>query len=123
MRKLVLSYNVGTQSISDAATFIRPANLRGLAADQTLVLVNGKRRHRAAVNSWLGNRVPKGVRGPDISVIPAIALKRVEVLCDTASAQYGSDAIAGVINFVLKDRPQGGNLGSKYPESSPILRV
>ena len=108
MRKLVPSYNVGTQPISDAATFIRPANLRGLAADQTLVLVNGKRRHRAAVISWLGNGVSEGAQGPDISVIPAIALKRVEVLRDTASAQYGSDAIAGVINFVLKDRPQGG---------------
>ena len=64
MRKLVPSYNVGTQPISDAATFIRPANLRGLASDQTLVLVNGKRRHRAAVISWLGNGVSEGAQGP-----------------------------------------------------------
>ena len=68
MRKLVPSYNVGTQPISDAATFIRPANLRGLAADQTLVLVNGKRRHRAAVISWLGFQ--KGRRGPTSASSP-----------------------------------------------------
>ncbi len=108
MRTLVPSYNVNTQPISDAATFIRPANLRGLAPDQTLVFVNGKRRHRAAVITWLGHGLSDGAQGPDIGVIPAIALKRVEVLRDTASAQYGSDAIAGVMNFVLKDRPDGG---------------
>ena len=110
LRKLLPSYNVATQPISDAATFIRPTSLRGLASDQTQVLVNGKRRHRAAIISWLGNGIAEGSQGPDISVIPAIALKRVEVLRDTASAQYGSDAIAGVINFVLKDRPQGGTV-------------
>lgn len=114
MRTLVPSYNVNTQPISDAATFIRPANLRGLAPDQTLVFVNGKRRHRAAVISWLGNGVSEGAQGPDIGVIPAIALKRVEVLRDTASAQYGSDAIAGVINFVLKDRPSGGTVETQW---------
>ena len=114
MRTLVPSYNVGTQPISDAATFIRPANLRGLGPDQTLVFVNGKRRHRAAVISWLGNGLSEGAQGPDISVIPAIALKRVEVLRDTASAQYGSDAIAGVMNFVLKDRPDGGTVETQW---------
>ena len=114
MRTLVPSYNVATQPISDAATFIRPANLRGLGPDQTLVFVNGKRRHRAAVISWLGNGLSEGAQGPDISVIPAIALKRVEVLRDTASAQYGSDAIAGVMNFVLKDRPDGGIVETQW---------
>ena len=114
MRTLVPSYNVSTQPISDAATFIRPANLRGLASDQTLIFVNGKRRHRAAVITWLGNGVSEGAQGPDISVIPAIALKRVEVLRDTASAQYGSDAIAGVINYVLKDRPDGGAVETQW---------
>ena len=117
LRKLVPSYNVNTQPISDAATFIRPANLRGLAADQTLVLVNGKRRHRAAVISWLGNGVSEGAHGPDISVIPAIALERIEILRDTASAQYGSDAIAGVMNFVLKDRPEGGTLEAQWGQT------
>ena len=114
MRTLVPSYNIATQPISDAATFIRPANLRGLGPDQTLVFVNGKRRHRAAVISWLGNGLSEGAQGPDISVIPAIALKRVEVLRDTASAQYGSDAIAGVMNFVLKDRPEGGMVETQW---------
>ncbi len=118
LRNLVPSYNVGTQPISDAATFVRPANLRGLAPDQTLVFVNGKRRHRAAVISWLGNGVSEGSQGPDISVIPAIALKRVEVLRDAASAQYGSDAIAGVLNFVLKDRPDGGIIETQWGQTS-----
>ena len=114
MRTLVPSYNVNTQPISDSATFVRPANLRGLAPDQTLVFVNGKRRHRAAVITWLGNGVSEGAQGPDISVIPAVALERVEVLRDTASAQYGSDAIAGVINFVLKSRPDGGIVETQW---------
>ena len=114
MRTLVPSYNVNAQPISDAATFIRPANLRGLGPDQTLIFVNGKRRHRASVIAWLGNGISEGTQGPDISVIPAIALKRVEVLRDTASAQYGSDAIAGVINFVLKDRPDGGAVETQW---------
>jgi iron complex outermembrane receptor protein len=116
-RNLVPSYNVNTQPISDEATLIRPANLRGLAPDQTLVFVNGKRRHRAAVITYLGNGVSEGAQGPDISVIPALALQRVEVLRDTASAQYGSDAIAGVINFVLKDRPDGGEVEAQWGQT------
>ena len=95
--------------VGDAARIIRPANLRGLAPDHTLVLVNGKRRHRGAVITWIGNGVSDGAQGPDISTIPAIALRRVEVLRDGASAQYGSDAIAGVLNFLLKDAPSGGS--------------
>ena len=107
LRNVVPSYNVNTQPISDAGTVVRPPNLRGLAPDHALVLVNGKRRHRAAVIHWLGNGVADGAQGPDLAVIPAIALKRVEVLRDGASAQYGSDAIAGVMNFQLKDAYQG----------------
>ncbi len=107
LRNVVPSYNVNTQPISDAGTVVRPPNLRGLAPDHALVLVNGKRRHRAAVIHWLGNGVADGAQGPDLAVIPAIALKRVEVLRDGASAQYGSDAIAGVMNFQLKDTNQG----------------
>ncbi|MEM7583735.1 MAG: TonB-dependent receptor [Acidobacteriota bacterium] len=109
LRTLAPSYNVNTQPISDAATVVRPANLRNLAPDHTLVLVNGKRRHRAAVIYWLGNGVADGAQGPDISAIPAIALRQVEVLRDGASAQYGSDAIAGVMNFLLKDASSGGS--------------
>ena len=118
IRHVVPSYNVNAQPISDAATVIRPANLRGLAPDQTLVLVNGKRRHRAAVISWLGNGVSDGAQGPDISVIPAIALKQLEILRDGASAQYGSDAIAGVMNFILKDDSEGGAVEAKYGQFS-----
>ncbi len=110
LRNIAPSYNVNTQPISDAATVVRPANLRNLAPDHTLVLVNGKRRHRAAVIYWLGNGVADGAQGPDISVIPAIALRQVEVLRDGASAQYGSDAIAGVMNFLLKDSSSGGSV-------------
>jgi len=109
LTNIVPSYNVNTQSINDAATMVRPANLRGLPADNTLVLVNGKRRHRASVITWTTGGVNNGAHGPDISVIPAIALKQIEVLRDGAAAQYGSDAIAGVINFQLKDNSEGGS--------------
>ena len=112
-RNLVPSFNVNTQPISDAGTVVRPANLRGLAPDHTLVLVNNKRRHRAAVIHWLGNGLADGAQGPDLSAIPAIALKQVEVLRDGASAQYGSDAIAGVMNFQLKDSHEGGSFEFK----------
>ncbi len=114
LRNVVPSYNVNAQPISDASTIVRPANLRGLAPDHTLVLINGKRRHRAAVIYWLGNGVSDGAQGPDISAIPSSALKRVEVLRDGASAQYGSDAIAGVMNFILNDANHGVSLEARY---------
>ena len=113
VRNVVPSYNVNTQPISDAGTVVRPPNMRGLAPDHALVLVNGKRRHRAAVIHWLGNGVADGAQGPDLAPIPAIALNRVEVLRDGASAQYGSDAIAGVLNFRLKDRSDGLSIETK----------
>ncbi|MFT4671654.1 MAG: iron complex outermembrane receptor protein [Pseudohongiellaceae bacterium] len=106
LQTLVPSFNVARQPISDGATFIRPAQLRGLPTDKTLVLVNGKRRHRAALVSIGGS----GTQGPDIATIPASALKNIEVLRDGASALYGSDAIAGVINFILNDNRDGGSL-------------
>ena len=109
----VPSFNVRAQPISDAATLIRPVNLRGLSSDSTLVLLNGKRRHRASVIAFQGGGVNDGAQGPDISVIPSVALKQVEVLRDGAAAQYGSDAIAGVMNFVLKDDSEGGSLSVK----------
>lgn len=114
LRTSVPSYNVNTQPISDAATLVRPANLRGLSPDSTLVLVNGKRRHRAAVISFLGGGISDGAQGPDISVIPAIALKQIEVLRDGAASQYGSDAIAGVMNFALRDSDSGINFEADY---------
>ncbi len=113
LRNLVPSYNVNAQPIADAATVVRPANLRGLAPDHTLLLVDGKRRHRASVIAWLGNGLSDGAQGADLSPIPSIALKQVEVLRDGASAQYGSDAIAGVMNLQLKDNYKGGSFEIK----------
>ena len=108
LRTVVPSYNINPQATGDAAKIIRPANLRGLAPDHTLVLVNGKRRHRAAAILWIGNGTSDGAQGPDLSSIPAIALRQIEVLRDGASAQYGSDAIAGVMNFQLRNDRSGG---------------
>ena len=116
MQAAVPSFNVNEQPINDAATLVRPANLRGMASDHTLVLVNGKRRHRSAVITFLGGGLSDGAQGPDISTIPAIALKQIEVLRDGAAAQYGSDAIAGVINFALKDDSEGGMVEAQYGE-------
>ncbi|MDE2927875.1 MAG: TonB-dependent receptor [Acidobacteriota bacterium] len=109
LRNLVPSFNVATHPISGAASLVRPASLRNLAHDHTLVLVNGKRRHRSAILVWFGG-VTDGTQGSDISTIPSIALRQVEVLRDGASAQYGSDAIASVLNFLLKDAREGGSV-------------
>ena len=114
LRDSVPSFNVNMQPIADGATVVRPPNLRNLAADHTLVMVNGKRRHRGAVIAWLVPKASEGAQGPDLSVIPAIAVERVEVLADGASAQYGSDAVAGVMNFVLKDAHGGASLEARY---------
>ena len=108
LRTLAPSFNVNTQPISDAATVVRPTNLRNLAPDHFLLLVNGKRRHRSAVITWLGNGIADGSQGPNLSVIPTIAVRQVELLRDGAAAQYGSDAIAGVVNVQLKDAREGG---------------
>ncbi|MCK7596550.1 TonB-dependent receptor [Microbulbifer sp. CAU 1566] len=114
LKTLVPSYNVSRQPISDGGTFVRPAQLRGMPTDKTLVLVNSKRRHRAALVQIGGS----GTQGPDIATIPSSALKSVEVLRDGAAAQYGSDAIAGVINFILKDNAEGGTFNVQAGEYS-----
>ncbi|MBC9867452.1 MAG: TonB-dependent receptor [Opitutae bacterium] len=116
LSNILPSFNINPQPISDAATLVRPASLRGLPSDATLILINGKRRHRASVISFLGGGTADGAQGPDITAIPAIALDRVEVLRDGASAQYGSDAIAGVLNFVLKDDAYGGRYETSWGE-------
>lgn len=116
LKGTVPSLNVHANPISDAASLVRPANLRGLPADSTLILLNGKRFHRSSVIAFLGGGINDGAHGPDISVIPSAALKQVEVLRDGAAAQYGSDAIAGVINFVLKDNAEGGSIEVKAGE-------
>ena len=114
LRTVVPSYHVSTNPSRDAAALLRPVNLRGLAPDHTLVLVNNKRRHRGAVIQWISNGASDGAQGADISAIPVAAIERVEVLRDGAAAQYGSDAIAGVVNFVLKEDAQGGGLEAKW---------
>lgn len=99
---LIPSFNSSRQSSSDGTEHIDPASLRGLGPDQVLVLINGKRRHTTSLVNYQ-NTVGNGSVGTDLSAIPASAIKRIEVLRDGAAAQYGSDAIAGVINLVLKD--------------------
>ena len=113
----VPSYNVSQEPISDEATFVRPATLRGLPPDSTLVLVNGKRRHRGSVINFLGAPNSRGSQGADISTIPSIALERVEVLRDGAAAQYGSDAIAGVLNFKLREDTEGLTVQTSYGQN------
>ncbi len=111
LRTIIPSFSTNSQPISGVSTVVRPAMLRNLAPDHTLVLINGKRRHRSSIVDWHGgNGVAFGSQGPDISAIPAIALRQVEVLRDGAAAQYGSDAIAGVLNFQLKDARSGGSV-------------
>ncbi len=114
------SFNASKQSGSDGADHIVPASLRGLGPDQTLVLINGKRRHQSSLVNIFGTR-GRGNSGTDLNAIPASAIKRIEVLRDGASAQYGSDAIAGVINIVLKDNSKGFSGGITYGAYSTAI--
>jgi iron complex outermembrane receptor protein len=115
LQALAPSFNFSSSSISDGTDALRPATLRGLGPDQTLVLVNGKRRHQASL-IHINNSVGRGTAGTDMNAIPAAAIKRIEVLRDGAAAQYGSDAIAGVINIQLRDDSEGGALGLSVGE-------
>jgi len=115
---LVPSFNVNDQPINDASSLVRPANLRGMASDHTLILINGKRRHRSSAITFLGGGLSDGAQGVDISNIPASSLQQIEVLRDGAAAQYGSDAIAGVINFVLNDNDDGGMIDVRLGQFS-----
>ena len=108
--RLSPSLNTQRYPIADGTAFIRPVTLRNLAPDHTLVLVDGSRRHRSAlVNLQLSplGTVNTGAQAVDFASIPSLAIKRVEVLRDGASAQYGSDAIAGVVNVILNDAREG----------------
>ncbi len=96
------SFNANKQSGSDGADHVDPASLRGMGPDQTLVLINGKRRHQSSLINLFGTR-GRGNTGTDLNAIPAASIKRIEILRDGASAQYGSDAIAGVINIITND--------------------
>ena len=125
LQYVIPSFNATKQSGADGADHIDPATIRGLGPDQTLVLINGKRRHQASLINLYGTR-GRGNSGTDLNTIPISAIKRIELLRDGASAQYGSDAIAGVINIVLKDSDDNltvsstlgfnnSNTNSKYP--------
>lgn len=109
LQVLVPSFNFPTSSVTDGSDAVRPASLRGLSPDHTLVLVNGKRRHGSAL-VHLNGTMGRGSSNVDLNAIPVAAIKRIEVLRDGAAAQYGSDAIAGVINIVLKDNSEGGEI-------------
>ena len=115
LKALVPSYTA-TPATGDGSAFVRPTSLRGTAPDQMLVLVNGKRRHRSALVQFFAPAAGNGAHGVDIGMIPGIAVKRVEVLRDGAASQYGSDAIAGVLNFVMKDASDGGMVEVQYGE-------
>ncbi len=113
IQALAPSFNFSSSSISDGTDALRPATLRGLGPDQTLVLINGKRRHTSAL-IHVNTSVGRGTAGTDINAIPQSAISSIEVLRDGAAAQYGSDAIAGVINFHLKDNDEGGTVSAQY---------
>jgi iron complex outermembrane receptor protein len=115
LKNLVPSYTA-TPATGDGSAFVRPTSLRGTAPDQTLVLIDGKRRHRSALVQFFAPAAGNGAHGVDIGMIPGIAIKRVEVLRDGAASQYGSDAIAGVINFITKDAAEGGSFVLQYGE-------
>jgi iron complex outermembrane receptor protein len=115
------SFNSNKQSGADGADHIDPATLRGLGPDQTLVLINGKRRHQSSLINIFGSR-GRGNTGTDLNAIPVSAIERIEILRDGASAQYGSDAIAGVINVVLVPLPMStAMVVSTLPSGKSIM--
>jgi iron complex outermembrane recepter protein len=113
LNNLVPSFNFPQPSIADGTDALRPATLRGLSPDQTLVLVNGKRRHVSSLLNINGT-VGRGSAAVDLNMIPGLAISRIEVLRDGASSQYGSDAIAGVINIQLRGANHGGRVTATY---------
>lgn len=117
LKTLVPSFNQNRNLLGDASAFVRPPNLRGLPADQILVLINGKRMHRSALVQVTGDALNVGSQGPDLSQISSPAVSRIEVLRDGAAAQYGSDAIAGVINIGLNRADNGINLAARYGQT------
>jgi iron complex outermembrane receptor protein len=122
LSNIVPSFIVGQNSISDASSFVRSPSLRGLPSDEMLVMLNGKRMNRSAlVQVFQGGETELafGSQGPDLASIPSIAVKSLEILRDGASAQYGSDAIAGVLNYHFRDNPSGIEVTSRFGEYFP----
>ncbi|MEJ7913339.1 MAG: TonB-dependent receptor [Chitinophagaceae bacterium] len=120
------SFNSSRQTIADGTDHIDPATLRGLGPDQVLVLVNGRRRYNSALLN-LNGTIGRGAVGTDMNAIPAAAIERIEVLRDGASSQYGSDAIGGVINVVMKKNTKGSTVyshfGQHYEEDGGVRQV
>ncbi len=116
LQSLAPSFNFPRQSNSGGSDHVRAAQLRGMSPDQVLVLVNGKRRHTSAIVN-LESKIGKGTTPVDFNSIPLNAIKRIEVLRDGAGAQYGSDAIAGVINIILDDSTAGGEASISYGQN------
>ena len=122
LSNMVPSFIVGQNSISDASSFVRAPSLRGLPSDEMLVMLNGKRMNRSAlVQVFQGGETELafGSQGPDLASIPALSIKSLEILRDGASAQYGSDAIAGVLNYQFRDNPSGLEFTGRYGEYFP----
>jgi iron complex outermembrane receptor protein len=122
LSNMVPSFIVGQNAISDASSFVRSPSLRGLPGDEMLVMLDGKRMNRSAlVQVYQGGETELsfGSQSPDLASIPAIAVKSLEVLRDGASAQYGSDAIAGVLNYQFRDNPSGFEVTSRYGQYFP----
>lgn len=117
IQALAPSFNFPRPTITDGTDSVRPATLRGLGPDQVLVLINGKRRHNGALVHVNGS-IGRGATGVDLNAIPASAIQRIEILRDGAAAQYGSDAIAGVINIVLKSGVNPTTLTAKVGRTS-----
>ncbi len=113
LAKIIPSINFPRPAVVDGTELVRPAQLKGLSPDQVLVLINGKRRHTSAFIN-LGGTVGRGSAPTDLNAIPISAIQRIEVLREGASARYGSDAIAGVINIILKSNPDHGEAGIRY---------
>jgi iron complex outermembrane recepter protein len=116
LAELVPSFNDPQPSLTDGTDIVRPTTLRGLQPDEMLVLVNGKRRHSSALLN-INTTVGRGAAGVDLSMLPAAAIDRVEVLRDDVGAQYGSDAIAGVVNVILKQQREGGDVSVSYGQN------
>jgi iron complex outermembrane receptor protein len=122
LSNLVPSFIVGQNAISDASSFVRSPSLRGLPSDEMLVMLNGKRMNRSAlVQVYQGGETELafGSQGPDLNSIPSIAVKSLEILRDGASAQYGSDAIAGVLNYQFRNSPSGIQIDGRYGKYFP----
>ena len=122
LSNMVPSFIIGQNSISDASSFVRSPSLRGLPGDEMLVMLNGKRLNRSAlVQVYQGGETELafGSQGPDLASIPSIAIKSLEILRDGASAQYGSDAIAGVLNYQFKNNSSGAEIDARFGEYFP----